>query len=410
MERMDKVESVWSCSGLSDNKHILNTSAKAVDQVVLNEIEANGVTLERLNEFSKSGLHIYKYSTQITIHGQFPELLNNYLCGYKTLFQNKNLSIGVKWQGIDANKKQRIYNLAKYSGFYTHHTSSEWLIYKQKLCKTIPEAIEKANELKNEISKLDTSLFYGFADVEVKRDIWGRIFAVCEICINGILEVNVIPVIEQITNKTLDELITLKAAELKERELENIEFNKKCELERMERERKEAEFKAKKTEWETANKLKNFELVTNNPIANGQIYARAKSGADGLEWSFTGIKKIGATLCQYVCDIDGNKLKKATQCYSTKFTGYLKNTAPEPSKPKEIKEPTHINKSTPTNEIKGVKLINYSDKAIALIGDTKPIKEQIKSLGGRFNMHLTCGAGWVFSKSMESKIKQSFNL
>ena len=403
---MDKVESVWSCSGLSDNKHILNTSTKAVEQTVLNEIEANGVTLERLNEFTKSGLHIYKYSTQITIHGLFPELMNNYLYGYKTLFQNKNLSIGVKWQGIDANKKQRIYNLAKYSGFYTHHTSSEWLIYKQKLCKTIPEAIEKANELKTEISKLDTSLFYGFADVEVKRDIWGRIFAVCEICINGILEVNVIPVIEQITNKTYDELITLKAAELKERELENIEFNKKCEIERIERERKEAEFKAKKIDWAVANKLPNFELVTNNPAANGQIYANVKMGADGLEWSFTGIKKIGANLCQFKCDKDGNKLSKATQCYSNKFTGYLKQ-APEP---KGLKATTQTNKATVPTKFGGVKLVNYSDKAIAVIGDTKPIKDNLKELGGRFNMHLSCGAGWIFPKSKAQELKQAFNL
>ena len=44
-------------------------------------------------------------------------------------------------------------------------------------------------------------------------------------------------------------------------------------------------------------------------------------------------------------------------------------------------------------------IINYSDKAIAVIGDTKAIKDSLKELGGRFNFRLSCGAGWVFPKT-----------
>ena len=51
-------------------------------------------------------------------------------------------------------------------------------------------------------------------------------------------------------------------------------------------------------------------------------------------------------------------------------------------------------KVTPTKiEVSGVEIIDYSEKAIAVIGDTKPIKDQLKELGGRFNSRLTCGAG-----------------
>jgi len=46
-----------------------------------------------------------------------------------------------------------------------------------------------------------------------------------------------------------------------------------------------------------------------------------------------------------------------------------------------------------------ISIVDYSEKAIAVIGDTKPIKDQLKELGGRFNFRLTCGAGWVFPKS-----------
>jgi len=45
-----------------------------------------------------------------------------------------------------------------------------------------------------------------------------------------------------------------------------------------------------------------------------------------------------------------------------------------------------------------VQVIDYSDKAFAVIGDTKPVKDKLKELGGSFNPRLTCGAGWIFSK------------
>jgi len=45
-----------------------------------------------------------------------------------------------------------------------------------------------------------------------------------------------------------------------------------------------------------------------------------------------------------------------------------------------------------------IQIVDYSEKAFAVIGDTKPIKDKLKSLGGSFNPRLSCGAGWIFSK------------
>ena len=45
-----------------------------------------------------------------------------------------------------------------------------------------------------------------------------------------------------------------------------------------------------------------------------------------------------------------------------------------------------------------IQVIEYGS-GLAVVGDTKPIKDKLKSLGGRFNFRLTCGAGWVFPKS-----------
>jgi len=54
-------------------------------------------------------------------------------------------------------------------------------------------------------------------------------------------------------------------------------------------------------------------------------------------------------------------------------------------------------------------IVDYSEKALAVFGDTKPIKDQLKALGGRFNPKLTHEgqkkAGWIFSKSKEQELK-----
>lgn len=39
-------------------------------------------------------------------------------------------------------------------------------------------------------------------------------------------------------------------------------------------------------------------------------------------------------------------------------------------------------------------------------GDTKPIKEQLKELGGKFNFRLSCGAGWIFQKSKLEEVQK----
>lgn len=54
-------------------------------------------------------------------------------------------------------------------------------------------------------------------------------------------------------------------------------------------------------------------------------------------------------------------------------------------------------------------LVDYSDKAIALFGDTKSIKDQLSDLGGRFNGRLTNNgercAGWIFQKAKEAQVR-----
>lgn len=50
-------------------------------------------------------------------------------------------------------------------------------------------------------------------------------------------------------------------------------------------------------------------------------------------------------------------------------------------------------------------IIDYSERAIAVVGDTREIKDVLKRMGGRFNPRLTCGAGWIFSKSKRAQVE-----
>ena len=71
-------------------------------------------------------------------------------------------------------------------------------------------------------------------------------------------------------------------------------------------------------------------------------------------------------------------------------------TKEQPTQP----EPTH---EAPKDG--KIQIIDYSEKAFAVIGETKPIKDELKNLGGSFNPRLNCGAGWIFSKTKLEAVK-----
>lgn len=58
----------------------------------------------------------------------------------------------------------------------------------------------------------------------------------------------------------------------------------------------------------------------------------------------------------------------------------------------------------------GLQIVDYSDRAFAITGDTKPISGLLRELGGRFNARLSCGAGWIFSKRKEQEVRLALSL
>ena len=90
---------------------------------------------------------------------------------------------------------------------------------------------------------------------------------------------------------------------------------------------------------------------------------------------------------------------------------YDRETAPENTNVSLYTKP-EPKQSEPAKAIKteGIQIINYSEKAIAIIGETRAIKDTLKTLGGRFNAHLTCGAGWIFSKAKETTLRNALSI
>jgi hypothetical protein len=58
-------------------------------------------------------------------------------------------------------------------------------------------------------------------------------------------------------------------------------------------------------------------------------------------------------------------------------------------------------------------VVDYSEKAVAVFGDTKAVKEELKTLGGRFNPFLTREgqkqAGWIFPKTKKTEVESLLN-
>lgn len=58
----------------------------------------------------------------------------------------------------------------------------------------------------------------------------------------------------------------------------------------------------------------------------------------------------------------------------------------------------------------GFDIVDYSEKAIAVFGETKVVKDELKMIGGKFNSALKYNgekrAGWIFSKKQADKVRE----
>lgn len=110
-------------------------------------------------------------------------------------------------------------------------------------------------------------------------------------------------------------------------------------------------------------------------------------------------------------DSDGMQDYFDTNFYlSIKVSDEYKVIEPKAKKSSVKPEKVEEAKEVETVTVEGIEVVDYSEKAVAVFGDTKAIKEQLKKLGGRFNPSLNYNgekrAGWIFSKKQADKVRE----
>lgn len=122
--------------------------------------------------------------------------------------------------------------------------------------------------------------------------------------------------------------------------------------------------------------------------------APVKKQVKNQKSDFTGVPEADADSKA----IKSQKSSSTTKARIGRKVEQKKVVAPK-AEPKVKKEKEPTKKTTPKFQI-----VHYSEKCIALFGDTKPIKEELKALGGRYNANLhpfgeeSRVPGWVFPK------------
>lgn len=259
---MKKTENIFQYDSKYDSKHILNTNAgRKVPQKILDEIE-DGCSLETLEKLLGKNFEIFKYKTQLTIHGEFPRLSTNRIGGYSNLFQNKNKSIGIRWNAIDYEKKSTLFSLLKFSdGWDVEHSSQTFGVYKLERvetsdCEKAKETIAKYRQIADGI---DRSLFYGNVECYISRTMWGSPYIVLELNINAFYERNMKALFHNITGRDFD-------AETA-RKIECEKAKKTADDAKWEQYEKEAEERRKKAAENKAAKRADF--LASNPLPKG---------------------------------------------------------------------------------------------------------------------------------------------
>ena len=401
---MKQLEKFFDIETAYAKKHKLNTCNKRVPQEYLDKIE-DGCSIEDLEEMMKNRFDIFKYKTQITIHGIFPEISTRRIGGYVNLTQNQNKSVGVRYSAIDYEKKSRLYKiLADVGGWGIERNSVSFSIHKMKElpwaseCKSKEEFLERCQNIVKEFreiaDRIDRSLFVGYVDCYLAQTLWGSKIIVLSVNVMCFYEKNFKAIVENISGKTFAEC-------------ETICEEKRIERERLKKERDErwAIERAKAAEEKKAKKEK---FLAENPIPDGfshideeyspqvgDIVMKLEDGWSGYKFVFYTFVKHGGRLLIKPCDINGENVKSGHEFKKgTIKGGWLK---------KHVEKESVFALTSPSQLV----INKISSTQIILLGETYPIRAKIKELGGKWNKWKK---GWTFDSSAESRVRSAFAL
>lgn len=110
----------------------------------------------------------------------------------------------------------------------------------------------------------------------------------------------------------------------------------------------------------------------------------------------------------------GGKVEKAKPAPKAEKKVAEKKSAPKKEKAEKKDEKEFIVAITDKKAVKalGLSFVPYSEKCWVLVGNTKPLRADIKKLGGSFNSRLKVegGNGWVFKKDDVKKAAKALGI
>ena len=305
---MKQLEQFFSIETEYDKKHKLNTCNKQVPLEYLASIE-KGCSIEQLEEMMREKFDVFKYKTQITIHGIFPELSTNRIGWYVNLTQNKNKSIGVRYTAIDHEKKKRLFGLlSKVSEWRVQENSAQYYICKMQVLpndweKNRDKVLEIVRKYEAEAKKIDKSLFVGNVSCYVAQGLfYSYMCLVVNICC--FYEKNFGKLFENLSGMTLEDGKKKYAAIQAEEKRKHDELEAKWQKEDAERKLKEAE--ERKRAEERRNKF-----ISENPAPEG--YSRRENYQP----------QVGDSVCRLYFD-KYSKTYKWVELTCKKYFGKLK--------------------------------------------------------------------------------------
>jgi hypothetical protein len=396
-----------------DTPKKLNRSNSIIPDQVIQEIENKEFTFESLELLAKN-FPVFKYQTCITIHGNFPEISTTRIGQYKNIHQNKNGSVEVYYSAIDTEKiNQVVENIhGMESGFYFRQSSQDRSFEHIEVInrENYKEVFER---LKLVAEKLRTANIYGHVHLYKAANMFQQflVVAVTPLAIPA----------SEVMNFTL----LLCDLDIETYRVKKDAYNKEIELQRIERENERAQRDIERqvrqkelNEVMTANYLPQIAHLSECKDISRGVLISITSGIDQDKpfrfiyyrlingGNFGRVKYQIAYSDTVVTDLTMLQWQDKKQMLLSEINARFKNTRLLSENKNQVKPV----KTIPAIDNNGLKVVDYSEKSFAIIGDTKPVKEILKNLGGSFNFRLTCGPGWIFPKSKYAVVSAKFNL
>lgn len=400
---MEKIKELFSMSGRCDAKHRLNTCQRAVPQEMLDAIEA-GCSLEAIEHLVGNRFDVFKYNTQITIHGIFPETSTNRIGSYVNLVQNKNKSIGIRYSAVDCDKKQMLQDLFAdcyaICRWHASINSSSFVVQRTKRVDTAEQFAEAEAEFTAHMRSVGQDLYFGGGSV-YHASLFGIVYIVEEFQINAVYAENIPALFEAISG------ITWADAKKRKAEADAARAAYKAQRDR------EAAEHQKAVEHHTQLKLQAKDALLAQGLPDGVVRVEQyepKRGDQIMLFHYEYDRENDRYSCTpsfwevYWIGNGQYKIRKGDDKKSA-LSGKPRWVLPKQQQAK-VSKPMQAKRA----DAPKIKIIVYSDKAVAVIGDTKDFKDKLKALGGRFNPKLSCGAGWIFSKKKQEQLEKAFGL